>query len=584
LPDCLYTGTMGASWESRRLKRLGLIAVSAFLCVAAFAGASAAEQVTSFTILSPDDVKTYGAIFTAQNSGQTGKADALIRTLSDKSLVGYVLEDRYLGPHYHANFTELKSWLENYGDLAGADRVYKLALKRAPKKTSVPAPVRAHWRGAAGDGHEFEDMNLQSGIAQRTAVQLRTLEREGKPEAAETLWRKLSPRSGLSQADIDRLGAYVATAYLGDTKDQAALSLAERMIARGGVSAQEAHWTAGLASYRLGQFEPAAHHFEAVLKGAAAPRTYAAAAFWAARSWMRTAAPERVLTLYERAAAEPDTFYGLLAIRVLGRNMQAQFAEPALDTVAFAELMLEKPAHRAVALWQVGQTEGVETELSRAFGDISPDLDPAFAALARNLGMPALELRAAETSAPTVRLTSLYPVPPYQPEGGYALDQAVVLAFARQESRFEPSALSKAGARGVMQIMPQTAATITHDRSLAGRNKDRLDDPTYSITLGQNYLRDLLERQNGDLLSSVAAYNAGEGNLSKWQPLREGDSDPLLFIETIPLAETRDYIKRVMTNLWMYRLRLSEPITGLDDTAAGAWPIYTQAGKEQALH
>ena len=561
--------------------RLGVIAVSAFLCIGAFAKAGAVEQVTSFTILSPDDVKTYSAIFAAQKSGQNARADALIAKLRDKSLLGYVLEERYLGPHYLTKFAELKSWLEDYGDLAGADRIYSLAVKRSAKKTRVPAPMRPHWRGAAGDGSTFEDMTLQSAAAERAETQLRALERDGKPEAAETLWKRLSGQSSLPQADIDRLGAYVATAYLAEIKDQAALSLAEQILARDGASSQQCQWTAGLAAYRLGQFEKAARYFEAVLKSAGAPRTYAAAAFWAARSWMRTAEPERVLALFEHAASEPDTFYGLLATRLLGHDMSAGFAEPALDPVSFAGLMAEKPAHRAVALWQVGHTEAIEGELARAFGEISPDLDSAFAALARNLGAPALELRAAETSS--IRLTSLYPVPPYQPEGGYALDQAVVLAFARQESRFEPAALSKAGARGVMQIMPETAATLTHDRSLAGRNKERLDDPIYSMTLGQNYLRDLLERQNGNLFSIAAAYNAGEGNLSKWQSLREGDSDPLLFIETIPLAETRDYIKRVMMNLWMYRLRLGEPITGLDDAAAGAWPIYTQAG-ESALH
>jgi soluble lytic murein transglycosylase-like protein len=465
--------------------------------LAALPAARAADQVTSYTVLSPDDVKTYGAIFAAQKTGQFAKADSLTAKLEDKSLLGYVLEDRYLGPHYRSKFVELKAWLDDYGDLAGADQIYKLALKRAPKKTPVSAPQRAHWRGAAGDGSAFGDM------------------------------------------------------------------------------ATQAHWTAGLAAYRLGRFENAAQHFEAVLGGASAQRTYSAAAFWAARSWTRTTQPERVLTLYERAASVPDTFYGLLATRVLGRDMNADFAEPALDTVSFAGLMLEKPAHRAVALWQIGHTEPLEAELSRAFGQMSPDLDPAFAALARNLGLPALELRAAETAAPTVKLTSLYPVPPYGPEGGYALDQAVVLAFAKQESRFQPTALSKAGARGVMQIMPQTAVTITHDRSLAGSNKQRLDDPIYSMTLGQNYLLDLIERQNGNLFSIAAAYNAGEGNLSKWQAL-QGDTDPLLFIETIPLAETRDYIKRVMANMWMYRRRLGQPTTGLDDAAAGGWPTYSQ--------
>ncbi len=63
----------------------------------------------------------------------------------------------------------------------------------------------------------------------------------------------------------------------------------------------------------------------------------------------------------------------------------------------------------------------------------------------------------------------------------------------------------------------------------------------------------------------------------KWQSLRADDTDPLLFIETIPLSETRDYIKRVMTNMWMYRLRLGEETSGLDDAASGAWPTYTQA-------
>ena len=291
------------------------------------------------------------------------------------------------------------------------------------------------------------------------------------------------------------------------------------------------------------------------------------------------------MTLYQHAAAEPQTFYGLLAVRLLGRDTGANFAEPALDTVSFAGLMRNGAAHRAVALWQIGHTDMVEAELARAFGEIDPQLDAAFAALARHLGAPALELRAAELlSERDIQLTSLYPIPPYQPKGGYAIDRAVVLAFARQESRFQPSALSRVGARGVMQIMPTTAADITHDSSLAKRNKVRLDDPVYSMTLGQDYLRDLLDRQNGNLFGLAAAYNAGAGNLSKWMSLHEGMNDPLLFIESLPPAETRDYIKRVMMNMWMYRKRFGQAADGLDDAASGAWPVYTQAGADSAAH
>lgn len=400
--------------------------------------------------------------------------------------------------------------------------------------------------------------------------------RSGKPEAAH---RQLKTLKNVPKDDLDRLSAYAAFAYLVDTQDQAALTLAEETVRRGGVAQAQSRWTAGLASYRLTQFDRAAAHFEALAQDSGvAARTSSAAAFWAARSWMRAGKPERVLPLYEQAAAERGTFYGLLAARLLGRDMGAEFSDPRLDATNFAQLMQSSAARRAVALWQIGRKDAMGEDLARAFGEIDPGLDEAYAGLARQLGVPSLELRAAETAAErNVQLTSLYPIPPYQPQGGYTVDRAVVLAFARQESRFQPAALSRVGARGVMQIMPTTAAVITRDPSLARRNRARLDDPVYSMTLGQDYLRDLLDRQSGNLFSLAAAYNAGPGNISRWMSLHEGMNDSLLFIESVPAAETRNYIKRVMVNLWMYRKRLGEPIDGLDDVAQGRWPVYVQA-------
>ena len=249
-----------------------------------------------------------------------------------------------------------------------------------------------------------------------------------------------------------------------------------------------------------------------------------------------------------------------------------------MDTVSFAGLMLDKPARRAVALWQIGHRDtleiGTHPRLRRDFSRSRS----RFRRTRPQARSAVLELRAAETSSQRdIKLTSLYPVPAYQPRNGYALDQALVLAFARQESRFEPAALSKAGARGVMQIMPATAVAITHDRTLAGANKGKLDDPQYSMTLGQDYLSGILDRQMGSLVGLAAAYNAGEGNLAKWMALHDDISDPLLFIESVPLAETRDYIKRVIMNMWMYRARFGQTADGLDDAASGAWPVYKAA-------
>ncbi len=122
------------------MKKFAALALAGLCCIAAFASARAADQVASYTVLSPDDVKAYGEIFAAQKSGQFAKADRLIAKLQDKSLLGYVLQDRYLGAHYRTSFDELKTWLADYGDLAGADNIYKLAVKRAAKKDSGPCP------------------------------------------------------------------------------------------------------------------------------------------------------------------------------------------------------------------------------------------------------------------------------------------------------------------------------------------------------------------------------------------------------------------------------------------------------------
>jgi soluble lytic murein transglycosylase-like protein len=545
------------------------------ILLAATLSYACAQDAAPFTVLSANDVRTYEAMFAAEKAGQAAKSDSLAEKLEDKSLIGYVLQARYLGPSHRSTYGELSAWLRNYAEYADAEEIYALARKRAPKDARTPRPVPMRWRGAKGDGDAFEDVELESRAGLRARARMVVQVRNGKPEAA---YRVLKNTKNLPKDDVDRLSSYTAFAYLVDTQDQAALKLAEETVQRGGVAQAQARWTAGLAAYRMAQFDRAAGHFEALAQDSTvAARTSSAASFWAARSFMRAGKPERVLPLYEQAAGRPDTFYGLLASRLLGRDIGAEFSEPQLDAKAFAQLMKSGAARRAVALWQIGRKEQMGGDLARAFGEIDPELDEAYAGLARQLGVPSLELRAAETAAERdILLTSLYPIPPYEPRGGYAVDRAVVLAFARQESRFQPAALSRVGARGVMQIMPTTAAVITGDRSLARRNRARLDDPVYSMTLGQDYLRDLLDRQSGNLFSLAAAYNAGPGAISRWMSLHEGMNDSLLFIESIPAAETRNYVKRVMMNLWMYRKRLGEPIDGLDDVAEGRWPLYSQ--------
>jgi soluble lytic murein transglycosylase len=557
-------------------KAFGLL-IATLLFASSLIASGAHAQTLNPSILSPSDIQAYRAIFAAQENGELAKADVLIATLSDRTLLGYVQHQRYMGRHYITKFQELATWLSEYSDHFEANRIYNLALRKKNQGTRNPrAPTRARWRGERFEEEARDVAAIESNRGSQIMRQLRNFAGNDNPARAENAVKQLSASSNLPQGDLDLLYSYVASAYLADAHDIDARRVAESELLSGSSASVQLHWTAGLAAYRMGEFSSAAQHFEEMNRqGAETARDSATGAFWAARSHMRAQKPDPVLALYENAADNNFTFYGTLAARVIGRESDISFEEPKLDEYSYSRLTKNAAIRRAIAFWQVGRSEAVETELGRAFGEINSSLDPAFAALARMLGAPGLELRAAETAAKRgIYLTSLYPVPPYEPQGGYQLDQAIVLAVARQESRFNPEAESHAGARGLMQIMPATAAYITKDPSLARGNRDRLNDPSYSMRLGEDYLIDLLGRQNGSLFGLTAAYNAGLGNLSRWVERQEGNNDPVLFIESLPAAETRDYVKRVMVNMWMYQQRFGNPALGMDEAASGSWPTY----------
>ncbi len=135
----------------------------------------------------------------------------------------------------------------------------------------------------------------------------------------------------------------------------------------------------------------------------------------------------------------------------------------------------------------------------------------------------------------------------------YDVDPLFVLAIMRQESRFQSHVSSWAGARGLMQVMPATGREIAGQMGLAGFNIDQLFDAEQSIMMGSYYLRQQLNRFDGNMYFASAAYNAGPGSMQRWQA-RWGDKDIYEFIENIPFDETRDYVKKVMGNYYVYKL------------------------------
>ncbi len=540
-------------------------------------------------ILSDEDVTLYKDIFRFQEAGNWRRADKLITNLSDPLLKGHVLYQRYLHPRaYRAKYQELLDWMQKYRDHPGAERVYKLALKRRPKNWRYPPrPIRVAYAvevsSRTPDAAKQDYYRLsrwKRNYVRRTQRHIRIYVRRGQPtRALRRLTSKKSERI-FDKTSMDESSVDVAHGFYNAGKDEKALELAGAAAERSGRILPLAHWWAGLAAWRLGNHSLAAEHFTAMTKAEMrSDWSKAAAAFWAARAYLVNRQPEKVNLYLTEAAQYPDTFYGLLAIRTLGLEPKYNWALPKIKRHAWKELTDTGYGKRAMALLQVGQESLANRELKRHTANMSEEDARLLVALGTHHNMPSLALRVGRLLRDrhgSHLHAALYPLPEWKPQNGYTIDKALVFAVMRQESRFMTRAKSHAGARGLMQLMPGTASFISGHR-YRGHRRKQLFDPELNIAIAQKYVHHLLQDPNidGDLFYAVAAYNGGPGNLRKWQRRTDYKDDPLLFIESIPLKETRNYVERVLTNLWIYRYRFEQSAPSLDAIAAGEWPSYT---------
>jgi soluble lytic murein transglycosylase-like protein len=352
-----------------------------------------------------------------------------------------------------------------------------------------------------------------------------------------------------------------------------------RAVRHSGDYSPGAAWAAGLSAWRRADYGAAAGYFERVAIGdRASPWTTAAGAFWAARSHLFARRPDQVSSWLGLAADNFGTFYGLLARRILGLPMPFRWELTEGDEAALRAVHASPAGRQAVALIESGQYERAEQELRAIVAQDRRDLAYGAMIIAENAGMADFAFRLQRSLLPYgIEFDSAaYPVPRWRPEGGFSTDRALIYALMRQESNFDPQAVSRSGARGVMQLMPATARFIARTAGLLGDATSRLSRPEANIALGQKYLEMLLADDNvaGDLFRLAAAWNGGPGNLERWQRDPQAADDPLMFIETIPSGETRAFIEHVLANLWIYRHRLGQPSPSLDALAAGRWPGY----------
>ncbi len=547
--------------------------------------------------LRQEDVDRYQQIFELQEDGYWKKADKLIKQLNDRILMGHVMAQRYLHPtKYRSKYKELKAWMAEYSDHPDARRLYKLALRRKPANWRAPKrPVPGYLGGGADVAKGDQPPRKKLSRAQRRKVrafkrQIRGQLRKGWTKAVKRLIQTKEVKRLFSDFDMDEAKARLAAGYFAAGRDEWAVMWASQAAKRSGRYLPEANWTAGLASWRLGKRDEAARYFEAaaLTKGMSDWMT-SAAAFWSARAHLVGGAPRKVNSMLGRAAAYPRTFYGLLARKILGLPSTFSWATPGLEQPALDRLATSPAGRRALALLQVGEDRRAERDMRGLAGRSSPEVALGILALAARANMPALAVRLNNTLYPGGGGFdgAAYPLPKWEPEGGYSVDKALIFALIRQESAFNPKAKSWAGARGLMQLMPRTAGFVARDRRFhrAASTLRKLFKPEINLKLGQKYINILLrdKKINGDLFLLATAWNGGPGNLNKWRRKTNHMDDPLFFIESIPSRETRIFIERVLTNMWIYRDRLGQPTPSLDAIAAGDWPVYKALDNEPTM-
>lgn len=557
--------------------------------------------------LPPSQVVLIKRIFALESQGRFN--DAVSRTAEmdtstqpGRDMLGHILADRYLGAGTRPSSDELRAWLLQWPTLPDARAIHALLLTRLPKGAAAPpapagaGPGLAAERDGGGVSPVPEESEPGTFTLARNPALDRSVHEAARGRGASAVERLLASTAGLSAIYESQLRGEAAQILFTLNRDADAYA-----VGRGGVhkcgrdgcaAAALAGQMAGLAAWRMDRADLARPMFEAAWRAelsTAALRS--ASAFWAARAQLRAGHSGQYLPWMRRASAEPRTFYGMLARRALGLGFGfTKAGADARETLSEAdvEAVASTPeGMRAFALLQVGQTPRAEAEFRMLWPAAAarPELGRAIMLVAKQAELTQLAAQLADlvqANDGRPRDSTRFPVPRLRPDGGFRVDPAMVYGIARTESNFDTSLVSSAGATGLMQIMPETASFLT-GRQVGGALHGTLRDPGANLDLGQRYVAYLANHEvvGGNLLRLLASYNSGPGSFGRWGGGVQDQGDPLLFIEAIPIDETRAFVPRVLTYTWIYAARMNLPTPSLDELAAGVWPHYYPMDKMQ---
>ncbi len=541
-----------------------------------------ASAVESVDILTDEDAAIYLQIFTLQDKEKIESAKKLESKLTDKFLMNEVLYHRYISKTYHTRGTELQQWMNKYYDMPGAQRLSKMAKI---KKTSVREPVVPN----IITGTDYIETAQSETWTEKTYKEKTTKTinkfkkaiRSGSSKTARNILEDKNFKKSLYEADYGRLAGRLSFLYY--TNGEYELAKKWGFVASD-ANSEYGLWSMGLLYFKEQKYKESQKYFSKILDLTQinnARKTEAA--FWAGRAADMDGNNVDARKYWKIAAAHPMSFYGALAAVMLGYLPAYEFFDQECSEEDIIELRENKYGRKALALIQVGRKDRAEQYLKYIItAKASDKMLHAINAVSSMYGLPSVSIlvsgvmrdRGVLEINDDIIYSAQYPLPNWEPMGGWSIDRALLLAIAKQESGFKTTAKSHAGANGVMQLMPGTAKRVARKNDVKLSEID-MSKPEHNMFLGQQHIVDLLAHQviQNNIIKMLAAYNAGMGNLVKFEK-SFSTTDPLLYIESFPAYETRNYIKRVMSNLWLYRARLNQPLTALKELADGHWPYY----------
>lgn len=342
-----------------------------------------------------------------------------------------------------------------------------------------------------------------------------------------------------------------------------ALRLLENHGQTGGAELAEALWLKGWISLaKFGRAQAALEAFTRLEQNVSYPVSLARGAYWSGRAAQALGKTEEARIHYARASTYSTTFYGQLAATYIQ-------SEPRLSLPSIGRLTSQQqneferdPRVRAVYLLA---EMGREDEAYRFIKKLMEDADShskalLTAELGKGIGKRHFSVRVSKIALKQHLVLPTTSYPYYAVRFKPAIEPELMWAVTRQESLFDHTAQSRAGAKGLMQLMPATAREVAHKLGLR-YSPSKLNEASYNLQLGSYYLATLVDQFDGSYVKAIAAYNAGGSRVRAWETeFGDPGKNPeavVNWIESIPYSETRNYVQRVLENLQVYRAMLA---------------------------